>query len=105
MTILHQHDDVFDDRNAFLQATLGLVSLCRHFGELTLVMGPSLTGPRPSAGEAPDSFLYLVLGLASLARQTVVHLEGAADLAAPPAEDVGSPATRSEAPDMRRLLA
>src|SRR5262245_54851674 len=65
---LHKLGNSFDDRNMFLQVTLGVISLSRRLKDLLNRYGtPAADQKFPDAdyAEDDDPFLYLVLGLVS----------------------------------------
>lgn len=103
MARVHSHEEAFDDRNAFLQVTLGVLSVCRQVSELVLVLGPA--SPRPADGQPTedDRFLLAVLGVASL---LCVAAEGIAS-AVPGGILPPTPVAPAEMPppDLRSILA
>jgi len=74
MAIVHRHADAFDDRNAFLQVLLGVVSHCSQAADLVLAFGPGVAGDAPASAELAP-VLDAVLGAAALASSVVGALE------------------------------
>lgn len=81
MSVLHRHDAQYDERNLFLQVTLGLVSACRRVEDVV-----RQHGARTAAPPGPDdAFFYAVLGVIAVTRRTMHHVEHALATARPPA--------------------
>lgn len=74
--IVHEQGDRFDDRNLFLQATLGLVAVATRFRALAVRHGnvPRTPSGRP-ADAAEEPALDLLLGFAAVAERALSILE------------------------------
>ena len=72
MAGVHSHLDVFDDRNAFLQVTLGLVSACHRLLEAAVHAGPAA---EPPTVRDDDPVLYAALGVASLSSDVMRQMQ------------------------------
>ena len=78
--IIHRLSNEFDDRNLFLQVTLGMISLARRWDHLLDHYAPPRPGPAAdrrlgTGGRSDDTGLHLVLGLVSFFQNTMQHLE------------------------------
>jgi|ERR1700687_554932 len=103
MTTLHEHREAFDDRNLFLQVTLGLLSVCQQFETIVLAYGPAKSRANRDTVARPDSFLDCVLGVAALMDRVVSEAqnEAAASVAAVSCRPAAAP---HAAPEPKRLL-
>jgi len=72
--IVHRMSNEFDDRNRFLQVTLGLVSVCRRLRTHLDRAAPAVaTHPRRRDRET-DAFLHFLLGLVSVTETVMTHV-------------------------------
>ena len=74
--IVHRMSNEFDDRNRFLQVTLGLVSVCRRLRRQLGRVRPTATRGERLEHEA-DAFLHFLLGLVSVTETVMTHVGGA----------------------------
>jgi hypothetical protein len=104
MPMIHEHRNQFDERNLFLQVTLGLISLSRRFDALLLACGPA-DPPATAAADQRDRFLDLVLGVAAFSRRAMRHIEAAAQSRTPGPRSTRPHASDRRPPTLRRMLA
>ena len=72
--IVHRMSNEFDDRNRFLQVTLGLVSVCRRLRtQLDHVATVPATRHERLDRDA-DAFLHFLLGLVSVTDTVMAHV-------------------------------
>lgn len=103
MATIDRHDEDFDDRNAFLQVLLGVLSLCRGFADVAVTLGPAAGASTPPDAVRSDSVLDAMVGLASLVHRTASQIEAAAPERGPlPPVPVDA---GHDAPSLRSLLA
>ena len=98
--IVHRMSNEFDDRNRFLQVTLGLVSVCRR---LRTHLDRAVASPATHDGRLDreaDAFLHFLLGLVSVTETVMTHVGRAEPR--PRARRSASPRARAVVP--RELL-
>jgi hypothetical protein len=88
--MLDERPDEFDERNLFLQAVLGLVSVSRRL-DCALTTTPDAE-PIPS----DDPWLICVLGMVALRERVIAVLDGVPSTAGPTRELRHGPATLTE---------
>ncbi len=71
---VHRVGDEFEDRNMFLQVTLGLISMTKRFEELLARYGRRPAGLELSDGEQTDPALFPAPGAVSFARRLDLHV-------------------------------
>jgi hypothetical protein len=108
--ILHKVTTAFDDRNAFLQVSLGAISALRHFKKLLENYGTADTAmPVVDEGSDPTEpeVLHCLLGLISISQHAMKLLDAArTKRGIPPVDDTDalhSPSAQTPVP-LRRLL-
>ena len=78
--LLHRHEETFDERNEFLHAVLGLISISRQLGGL-LLDGAAPAEPEQLGGAeahcARQELLDALLGVLALERQFMVLIRTA----------------------------
>ena len=72
--IVHRMSNEFDDRNRFLQATLGLVSVCRRLRMHLDGAAPAAVTHHERLERDADAFLHFLLGLVSVTETLMTHL-------------------------------
>lgn len=72
--IVHRMSNEFDDRNRFLQVTLGLVSVCRRFRMHLDGATPAAVTRHARLDRDADAFLHFLLGLVSVTETLMTHL-------------------------------
>jgi hypothetical protein len=104
VSAVHRHLDVFDDRNAFLQMMLGMVSACDRLLDVLVAAGPAT---QPSEPRNDDQFLDAALGIVSIACAVLRHAKtsvGAPTHERPTDDTAGSAPTSVLPGDLRSLL-
>jgi hypothetical protein len=76
--LIHKVGNAFDDRNAFLQVTLGMIAVLRRFKAVVRLYGVctlAVEAP-PDVGTPADDpeFLYFLLGMCSLSQQAMHYV-------------------------------
>jgi hypothetical protein len=98
--IVHRMSNEFDDRNRFLQTTLGLVSVCRRLRAHLGRVAPTAAPPGERLDREADAFLHFLLGLVSVTETVMTHVGRAEPR--PRARHPASPRARAIVP--RELL-
>ena len=98
--IVHRMSNEFDDRNRFLQVTLGLVSACRRLRTYLERAAPSAATRNGRLDREADAFLHFLLGLVSVTETVMTHVGRAEPR--PRARRSASPRARAVVP--RELL-
>ena len=105
--MLHKVDDEFDDRNMFLQVTLGLISVCaqcdRLMGRYGFAAAPDAN--LVAATPAEDPVLNSLLGLVALSQRIMARLDTVRAAAPAPELAAASPLDGAPPLSLRSLLA
>ncbi len=100
--LLHNLSDEFEDRNVFLQFTLGLISACERLDAIVDQYGaPATTGESPLDDD--DPCLHATLGLIALSRRVMAYMQRLHDRTPRPVSSGDEP--RGTGLSVRDLLA
>ena len=102
--MIDRHADLYDDRDAFLQVTLGLISFSKRLHVLLADCTPASATCLTAARCPPDSMLDFLLGLIAFSERMAFHLRDASRDSAAQSPAALDDQTGNTLVTLRRLL-